>query len=149
MDLTHDHYDQMRIEVMHNMFGFGYGVRIWQRTNCNDGVPKTLLADRLTMREVKRGQMIKHNTLELDRDSAQELMDGLWQVGVRPANGEGNVGQIGAMREHLGDLRMDKKFLQQLVTEAFCNQKPVCTVDIAKLRNTNWMKGEVNERPEL
>ena len=41
--------------------------------------------------------MTDHNT--------QKLMDELWRIGIRPSNGEGNVGQIGAMKEHLNDMR--------------------------------------------
>lgn len=32
-------------------------------------------------------------------------MDALWSAGIRPSNGEGNVGQIGAMKAHLEDMR--------------------------------------------
>lgn len=34
-----------------------------------------------------------------------KLMDALWSAGIRPSNGEGNVGQIGAMKAHLEDMR--------------------------------------------
>lgn len=44
-------------------------------------------------------------TLSITDNSAQMLMDELWRVGVRPSNGEGNVGQIGAMKLHLDDMR--------------------------------------------
>lgn len=44
-------------------------------------------------------------TCSITDDSAQQLMDELWRIGVRPSNGEGNVGQIGAMKDHLEDMR--------------------------------------------
>lgn len=44
-------------------------------------------------------------TMRLDDPELQQLMDELWRVGIRPSNGEGNVGMIGAMKEHLADMR--------------------------------------------
>ena len=43
--------------------------------------------------------------LTITDEAAQELMDSLWYSGIRPTSGEGNVGQIGAMKEHLNDMR--------------------------------------------
>lgn len=47
----------------------------------------------------------------LDRPSAQALLDGLWEVGVRPSSGDqGNTidskATISAMQAHINDLRM-------------------------------------------
>jgi hypothetical protein len=44
-------------------------------------------------------------TMRLTRDEARELMDCLWAAGVRPTNGEGNAGQLGATERHLEDMR--------------------------------------------
>ncbi len=44
-------------------------------------------------------------TFRLDPQGAQKLIDELWRLGIRPSSGEGNVGQIGAMKEHLNDMR--------------------------------------------
>ena len=35
----------------------------------------------------------------------QELMDNLWQVGIRPTEGTGSAGSLLATQEHLKDLR--------------------------------------------
>ena len=43
--------------------------------------------------------------MTMGKDEAQALMDAMWNAGIRPSSGEGNVGQIGAMREHLEDMR--------------------------------------------
>lgn len=43
--------------------------------------------------------------MKLKKEAAQVLMDDLWHCGIRPSNGEGSVGQIGALKEHLSDLR--------------------------------------------
>lgn len=43
--------------------------------------------------------------IELDHRAAQQLMDSLWACGLRPKNGEGNAGQLGATERHLDDMR--------------------------------------------
>lgn len=43
--------------------------------------------------------------LVLEDVEATALMDALWEAGVRPTSGEGNVGMVGAMKEHISDLR--------------------------------------------
>lgn len=43
--------------------------------------------------------------LKLDRQAAQSLMDQLWNCGVRPAEGHGSAGQLGATERHLKDMR--------------------------------------------
>lgn len=44
-------------------------------------------------------------TMRLSHDEARDLMDALWGAGVRPSNGEGNTGQLGATQKHLEDMR--------------------------------------------
>lgn len=36
---------------------------------------------------------------------AQKLMDSLWDCGLRPTEGHGSVGQLGATERHLGDMK--------------------------------------------
>lgn len=36
---------------------------------------------------------------------AQQLMNSLWDVGIRPAQGQGSAGQLEATRAHLDDMR--------------------------------------------
>lgn len=44
-------------------------------------------------------------TFRLSLESAQLLMDELWQCGLRPAEGSGSVGQLAATQKHLEDMR--------------------------------------------
>ena len=37
--------------------------------------------------------------------AAQDLLDDLWRAGIRPSNGEGSVGEIGTIKNHLADMR--------------------------------------------
>ena len=42
---------------------------------------------------------------KLDTDEAQQLMNELWRVGIRPKNGEGSNAQVNALKAHLDDMR--------------------------------------------
>lgn len=44
-------------------------------------------------------------TMSIATEDAQQWMDELWRVGVRPASGEGSVGQLAATEKHLEDMR--------------------------------------------
>jgi hypothetical protein len=44
-------------------------------------------------------------TFRLYRDEAQELMDMLWNCGLRPTQGKSSVGQAEAVQRHLAGLR--------------------------------------------
>lgn len=43
--------------------------------------------------------------LELHPDTAQKLMDQLWQCGLRPTEGTGSAGAMAAVQKHLEDMR--------------------------------------------
>lgn len=53
--------------------------------------------------------------INIQRDQLVELMDALWQCGIRPSNGEGDLGRVGAMMEHLTDLRSERDFMRESV----------------------------------
>jgi hypothetical protein len=41
----------------------------------------------------------------LTAEAAQELMESLWNAGIRPSQAAGSVGQLGAVEAHLRDMR--------------------------------------------
>ena len=41
----------------------------------------------------------------LEPNEAQQIMNELWKVGLRPKDGEGSSAQINSMKEHLADMR--------------------------------------------
>lgn len=43
--------------------------------------------------------------LRIPEDAAQELMDCLWAVGIRPTEGSGSAGAMAATQKHLEDMR--------------------------------------------
>jgi hypothetical protein len=44
-------------------------------------------------------------SFHLDERGAQEMMNELWRLGVRPTDGSGSTGHLGALENHLADLR--------------------------------------------
>lgn len=44
-------------------------------------------------------------TMYLNPTEAQVLMDSLWDAGIRPTEGHGSAGAIGATQRHLDDMR--------------------------------------------
>ncbi len=44
-------------------------------------------------------------TLTLEREQAQQLMDSLWDCGLRPSEGSGSAGALAATQRHLDDMR--------------------------------------------
>lgn len=96
--------------MLHNKMIFNF-VRSWSRFGYDlsiglkrqDGTVSIMTP--VSFRDMMPGEQIESPTVNMSNENAQELMDAMWEAGVRPSNGEGNVGQIGAMREHLEDMR--------------------------------------------
>lgn len=62
------------------------------------------------------GKEIAEPTFSLTLDAAQELMDGLWQCGIRPSEGSGSAGALAATERHLRDLQ--RLLFEERVAEA-------------------------------
>lgn len=56
------------------------------------------------MEKHKPGQIIDP-FLEIDLTEAQQLMDSLWNCGIRPSEGSGSAGALAATQRHLDDMR--------------------------------------------
>lgn len=84
-----------------SMMSFGYDLTIGAK---HDNGDIQVVKGPLVLAPVAPGSCCSP-TLNLATEEAVMLMDSLWSAGVRPSNGEGSVGQIGAMREHLDDMR--------------------------------------------
>jgi len=59
----------------------------------------------LTFCETRPGAELRAPAMRLQRSEAQDLMDRLCAVGVRPSEGAGSVGQLAAVQSHLQDMR--------------------------------------------
>ena len=67
-----------------------------------------------TWKEVPEGQMIDYsNDIVLRPEQAQELMDSLWQCGLRPVQGSGSAGSLAATEAHLATV---KEYLDRVMT---------------------------------
>lgn len=44
-------------------------------------------------------------SLMIPTESGQQLMDDLWQAGLRPSEGTGSAGALAAVEKHLSDMR--------------------------------------------
>lgn len=58
----------------------------------------------LAFTDISPGQKI-NEFARLTEGDAQQLMDELWNVGLRPSQGKGSAGQLEATRAHLEDMR--------------------------------------------
>lgn len=54
--------------------------------------------------EVEQGDF-SEPSFRLSKEQAQELMDELWRVGLRPTEGTGSAGSLAATQKHLEDMR--------------------------------------------
>ena len=100
-----------KFRIMYSSNQFGYDINIYTEDRETGALH---VSDCLTMNPHKNGEPVAP-TVNMSREELELLMDDLWRNGIRPSNGEGNVGQIGAIKDNLKDLREDRSFLQQLL----------------------------------
>lgn len=65
---------------------------------------RRFVAEPLRMVEINDGHLIEP-TVSLNLESAQVLMDDLWNCGLRPTEGTGSAGALRAVERHLDDMR--------------------------------------------
>lgn len=94
--------DKLIFNFVNSWASFGYDFAIGMKHQ--DGTVSIM--EPIAFKKLEDGFLLpKSSIINMPKESAQDLMDAMWSAGVRPSNGEGNVGQIGAMREHLDDMR--------------------------------------------
>lgn len=64
-----------------------------------------MVAEPLTLRELKEGEFLGEPTMRLKNHEAQQLMDELWRCGLRPSEGTGSAGSLRATEKHLADMQ--------------------------------------------
>jgi hypothetical protein len=62
------------------------------------------VAQPLSLKEYKEGDLTEP-FIKLHRHEAQQLMDDLWDCGLRPSEGSGSAGSLKATQGHLKDMR--------------------------------------------
>ena len=90
----------LEFDFMKNPYEFGVCMRIIGRHE--DG--SAVCVEPVTMSDCEQGHQVPI-ALELSDMEVQNLFQNLWNSGLRPDNGEGNVGQLGATQDHLKDMR--------------------------------------------
>ncbi len=81
------------------------GIRFWSKSTDGSAIilPEPIVMKRHKIEDVTcvdRGPDIS-----MWPGSAQQLMDELWNVGLRPSEGTGSAGSLAATQRHLGDMR--------------------------------------------
>ena len=61
-------------------------------------------AEPITFKKCERAEMFQP-FVTIDLQAAQQLMDELWQCGLRPSEGTGSAGSLRATENHLQDMR--------------------------------------------
>ena len=59
----------------------------------------------LTLERMEEGSLIERGTLELPHQSAQSLLNALWNAGLRPTDFKSPNGEINRLEAHLADMR--------------------------------------------
>lgn len=75
-----------------------------------------LVPEDIVFKEYKKGERL--NGLELNDATARQLMNQLWNLGVRP-DGFADDSVIASMRSHITDLQMMNYQLQRIINHAF------------------------------
>jgi len=94
--------DPIRIKIARNQFGEGYMVAIIGERSAKDR--SLSVAEPIEMKYIKEGGLIKP-ALDISFQAAQELIDNLWDCGLRPSEGSGSAGAMLATQRHLQDMR--------------------------------------------
>jgi hypothetical protein len=76
---------------------------------------KIAVSSNLIFETVDEFDAIPMDSIVLPVEVAQELMDSLWQCGLRPSEGTGSAGALKATENHLKDLQELSKRLLSLV----------------------------------
>ena len=81
-------------------------IRIANITNDN-GVKTASVAEPVVMKTLTEEDYSRElpPALRVTPEDAQQFMDELWRVGIRPTEGAGSVGQLAAVSKHLEDMR--------------------------------------------
>jgi hypothetical protein len=81
---------------------WGRGLSVWLVDRHQDG--KVFVAPPVVFTECDPGET-SAPSFAMSQEAAQELMNRMWQLGIRPRDGEGTMAHVGAMKAHIEDLR--------------------------------------------
>jgi len=94
-------YGGLKIRARREDWSGGIALLVMQQHG--DGSPRSV-ATNLIMTTVEESQLVQP-TLTIGRQEAQNLIDELWDCGLRPSEGSGSAGAMAATERHLADMR--------------------------------------------
>ena len=94
--------DDTRMHVERNFPNMSYDIYLFNMSKDPDTI---YVAQPLTMKQSSRGGEYHPPFVSLSESDAAQLMDRLWNAGVRPSNGAGSHATHEALNNHLEDLR--------------------------------------------
>ncbi len=65
-----------------------------------------LKGDTFWFKQIDEGTLPPYAPFRMRRESAQDLMDDLYRIGIRPREAAGSIGQLAAVQAHLEDMRL-------------------------------------------
>lgn len=81
------------------------GFTVWNVID-QDGRRSVVRFDSLVVEPIEEGSYVSSDKgLHLSHDEAQQLMNELWRVGLRPRDGAGSLAHVEAQKAHLDDMR--------------------------------------------
>ena len=83
-----------------DLFGEIFGNTLAQ---CKRVKPVTL--ESIESDDLYKTDIDSHTMCSISIEAAQQLMDDLWQAGLRPSEGTGSAGALAATQRHLDDMR--------------------------------------------
>ena len=90
------------LEFMARREDWDYGISLYAK-QVTEGMG-TVVARPLELHQHDK-DLICEPFARLDIQAAQQLMDELWQCGLRPSEGTGSAGSLKATQEHLKDMQ--------------------------------------------
>jgi hypothetical protein len=92
-----------KAEIMARRDDWNEGISVYMRQKTSGA--GLCAAQPLQIKEVASGYQIEP-FMRLHIQEAQQLMDELWQCGLRPTEGTGSAGSLKATEKHLEDMRL-------------------------------------------
>jgi hypothetical protein len=97
--------------MQQNPIGFFFQTELLRRdiavyiAGLNANGQATHVARLLELTPLDEATEVAGPTLRISYDDAQRMMDRLWDIGIRPTEGQGSAGMLAATERHLTDMR--------------------------------------------
>jgi len=97
-----------KLEIFCQHEPFSRGIKFWfKHTDWTPDHMTVSVALPLTLKRLTKedeGMEMPHS-MQLQEGEAQQFMDELWRIGLRPREGSGSAGSLAATERHLADMR--------------------------------------------